>query len=259
MAVHAGRALFEQGIGDRRGNAQRGVLVWVYEAGTSTLATLYTDRTKATEQDNPLTTNGLGNLAVFADPGDYEAHVDSTGAVLKFTILPDWEDIVTGDEPEGGLPAHLSDAVDAHDASAISFTPAAGVAATDVQAAIVEVAGDVSAGGAALADHLADTVDSHDASAVSFVPTGGIAATTVQAALAELDSDKEPTIPPGTYVPGDPVATYTYNGDGTIAAEVVDGITTTYTYNGDGTIATSTRLGVTRTYGYTAGNLTSVS
>ena len=43
MAVHAGRALFEQGIGDRRGNAQRGVLVWVYDAGTSNLSTLYTD------------------------------------------------------------------------------------------------------------------------------------------------------------------------------------------------------------------------
>ncbi len=219
MAVHAGRALFEQGIGDRRGNAQRGVLVWVYEAGTSTLATLYTDRTKATEQDNPLSTNGLGNLAIYAEPGDYEAHVDSTGAVLLFTVLPDWEDVVTGDEPEGGLPAHLADAVDAHDASAVSFSPAAGVAATDVQAAIVEVAGDVSSGGTALADHLADTVDSHDASAVSFVPTGTIAATNVQTAVAEVATDatsaltaglatKEPTIPPGTYpenpTPGTP-------------------------------------------------------
>jgi hypothetical protein len=95
VAVHAGRALFEQGIGDRRGNAQRGVLVWVYDRGTSTLSTLYTDRTKATVQDNPLSTNGLGNLSIFADPGDYEAHVDSTGAVLEFTVLPDWEDGVS--------------------------------------------------------------------------------------------------------------------------------------------------------------------
>lgn len=92
MAVHAGRALFDQGIGDRRGNAQRGVLVWVYDRGTTTLSTLWTDRTKATEADNPISTNGLGNLAIFADPGDYEAHVDSTGAVLYFTVLPDWED-----------------------------------------------------------------------------------------------------------------------------------------------------------------------
>lgn len=140
MAVHAGRALFEQGIGDRRGNAQRGVLVTVYEAGTSNLSTLYTDRTKATEQDNPLTTNGLGNLAIYADPGDYEAHVDSTGAVLYFTVLPDWEDVVTGDEPEGGLPAHLADAVDAHDASAVSVVAGGALVGATVQAALADLA-----------------------------------------------------------------------------------------------------------------------
>lgn len=39
------------------------------------------------------------------------------------------------------LAAHITDTVDAHDASAISFTPAAGVVATDVQAAIQEVNG----------------------------------------------------------------------------------------------------------------------
>lgn len=140
MAVHAGRALFEQGIGDRRGNAQRGVLVWVYEAGTTTLATLYTDRTKATEADNPISTNNLGNLAIFADPGDYEAQVDSTGATLKCTVLPDWDDIVTGDEPAGGLPAHLADAVDAHDASAISVVPTATLTGVTTQAALEALA-----------------------------------------------------------------------------------------------------------------------
>lgn len=186
MAVHAGRALFEQGFGDRRGNAQRGVLVTVYEAGTTTLATLYTDRTKATPADNPLTTNDLGNLAIFADPGDYEALVDSTGATLEFTVLPDWEDVVTDDEAAGGLPAHLADALDAHDASAVSFTPTAGIAATDVQAAIVEIAGDVSADVAGLAAHLADTVDAHDASAVSVVEGATLAGVNVQLALANL-------------------------------------------------------------------------
>lgn len=140
MAVHAGRALFEQGFGDRRGNAQRGVLVTVYLAGTTTLATLYTDRTKATPADNPLTTNDLGNLAIFADPGDYEALVDSTGATLEFTVLPDWEDVVTGDEPEGGLPAHLSDALDAHDASAVSVVEGATLAGANVQLALAALA-----------------------------------------------------------------------------------------------------------------------
>jgi hypothetical protein len=42
--------------------------------------------------------------------------------------------------PAGGdVAAHLADTSDAHDASAVSFSPAGGVAATDVQAAIVEL------------------------------------------------------------------------------------------------------------------------
>lgn len=93
MAVHAGRAVFEQGIDDPRGNAQRGVLVYVYLRGTNTPATLYTDRTKAETISNPITTNGLGNVAIFADPGEYDAMVN--GATLRFTVLPDWEDVGT--------------------------------------------------------------------------------------------------------------------------------------------------------------------
>ncbi len=95
-----------------------------------------------------------------------------------------------------GLAAHLADAVDAHDASAVSFVPAGTIAATTVQAAIEEVATDAAAG---LAGHLADAVDAHDASAISFAPAGTLAATDVQAALVELDSEKQPTIAPGTY------------------------------------------------------------
>lgn len=80
------------------------------------------------------------------------------------------------------LDAHVNDTVDAHDASAISFAPAAGIAATDVQAAIVEDAGD-------LAAHLADTVDAHDATAISFAPSGDISATDVQSAVLEALAD----------------------------------------------------------------------
>jgi len=40
----------------------------------------------------------------------------------------------------GDVAGHLDDAIDAHDASAISFTPTGTIAATDVQAAIAEVA-----------------------------------------------------------------------------------------------------------------------
>lgn len=66
-------------------------------------------------------------------------------------------------------------------ASQVAFIPTAGVSATDVQAAVAEVAGDVTA--------LAATVPT-TASQIANVPAGGIAATTVQAALNELDSEK---------------------------------------------------------------------
>lgn len=83
---------------------------------------------------------------------------------------------------DADLQAHISAANDAHAASAVGFTPAAGIAATTVQAAIQEDAGD-------LAAHLADTSAAHGASAISFTPVGTIAATDVQAALAEVAAE----------------------------------------------------------------------
>lgn len=92
-----------------------------------------------------------------------------------------------GHDTASSAGAHIADATDAHDASAISFTPAAGIAATDVQAAIEEGAGDVAATIGALAAHLADATDAHDASAVSIADAGALfAATNVEDALAEL-------------------------------------------------------------------------
>lgn len=142
MADHAGRAVFQAGIDDPRGNAQRGKSVTVYLRGTGTLATIYADRDK-TALANPTTTDSAGNLMVFADPGDYDAVIN--GATLPFTVLPDWEDTVTDDEGAAGLPAHLADPTDAHDASAVSFVPTGTVAATNVQAAVAEVASDAAA------------------------------------------------------------------------------------------------------------------
>jgi hypothetical protein len=86
-------------------------------------------------------------------------------------------------ELDSDLSAHLADTSDAHDASAISNVPSGGIVATDVQAALNELDGDISA-------HLSDTVDAHDASAISSVPAGGLTATDVQAALNELDTEK---------------------------------------------------------------------
>lgn len=77
---------------------------------------------------------------------------------------------------------HIADATDAHDASAISNVPAGTIAATDVQAAINELDGDVQG-------HINDASDAHDASAISNVPSGNLSATDVQAALNELQGD----------------------------------------------------------------------
>lgn len=52
-----------------------------------------------------------------------------------------WSSIITLQSgPTAGTSAHLADTIDAHDASAISFTPTGTIAATNVQAAIAEVA-----------------------------------------------------------------------------------------------------------------------
>jgi hypothetical protein len=158
VTTFAGRAIWPQPFMDRRGNKRAGLVVTVYEAGTLTAATLYTDRTKSdTLPSNSTTTDGQGNLWLYLDPGDYDALID--GVIFPLTVVEDPEDASAG---SAGLPAHLSDAVDAHDASAVSFVPAAGVAATNVQAAVVEVAGDTTAVAADLAALEAELPGTYD-------------------------------------------------------------------------------------------------
>jgi hypothetical protein len=77
------------------------------------------------------------------------------------------------------------------DALAVASNPTGDVAATNVQAAIAELASE-KATVASLNAHLADTIDAHDASAISNVPAGSISATDVQGALNELDAEKVP-------------------------------------------------------------------
>ena len=70
--------LFTAPFIDRRGNGQAHIDVTVYEPGTVTPATLYTDRTKTTEADNPFTTDSLGNGQFYADPGEYDLLANGT-------------------------------------------------------------------------------------------------------------------------------------------------------------------------------------
>jgi hypothetical protein len=97
-----------------------------------------------------------------------------------------------------GLAAHLADAVDAHDASAISNVAAGNLAATDVQGALNElqtnidsVQTELDADELDLANHLADAVNAHAASAIGFTPAGTIGSTDVQAAVQEVSGDVE--------------------------------------------------------------------
>ena len=86
------------------------------------------------------------------------------------------------------LTNHLNDATDAHDASAISYAGGTGMSATDLEAAVDELATE-KANDSALTAHIDDTTDAHDATAISFSPAGTVAATTVQAAIEEVASE----------------------------------------------------------------------
>lgn len=85
---------------------------------------------------------------------------------------------------------HLADTVDAHDASAISFSATGTISSTDVQAAIAELDSEKAAVAEPIAAaHISDTSDAHDASAISVLDAAGnYTATDVEAVLAELPS-----------------------------------------------------------------------
>jgi len=130
-----------------------------------------------------------GNNTLVADAVD--VLFDNVASGLVATEVQGALDEVEGrvDAVETGLSNHLNDAVDAHDASAISNIPAGNIVATDVQAAVNELDGDIQAVADDVSDHITDAVDAHDASAISSIPAGNLAATDVQSALDELQSD----------------------------------------------------------------------
>ncbi len=110
--------------------------------------------------------------AVLASTADHSARHENGGA--------DEISIAGLDGTPVELTNHLTDTVDAHDASAISVDSTTLVGTgVDAQAVFEELDN-------AIADHLADAVDAHDASAISFSPHGSIAATDVQAAIQEV-------------------------------------------------------------------------
>ena len=85
---------------------------------------------------------------------------------------------------DANLQAHINDAIDAHDASAISNIPFGTISSTDVQSAINELDGDIQG-------HINDMIDAHDASAISVIPTGNLLSDNVQDALVELQLEND--------------------------------------------------------------------
>ena len=78
-------------------------------------------------------------------------------------------------------------------ASAIVFTPVGSIAATDVQAALAEVASEA---GTNLGNHTGAAAGAHAATAISYAGSTNLSATTVEAALDELDTEKAPKAAP---------------------------------------------------------------
>jgi hypothetical protein len=147
------------------------------------------DQTQTIENKTIDGTDATGNNTVKADASDIT--YDPAGSGLVATTSQAALDELDGDVDavETSISDHLADAVDAHDASAISNVPSGNLAATDVQGALNELQGDIDTANTNLSDHLSDAVDAHDASAISNVPSGNLAATDVQGALNELQSD----------------------------------------------------------------------
>lgn len=158
------------------------------KAGSITAAHVAADVATQAELDahvNDTTAAHAASAVSIADAGNDFTATDVEGALAE--LQADHE------ADAADLAAHLADTSDAHDASAISFAPAGAIAATDVQAAVAEVATDAAS---ALSTHEADTTSVHGIPDTSTlyaaggtdvaVADGGTGASTAAGARANL-------------------------------------------------------------------------
>lgn len=83
MAHHRGVAR------DEYGNSISGASVTVYDVGTTTASTIYSEGTLTTAEDNPLTTGDDGVYEFFCNPGTYDITITKAGYTT--TTLSDVE------------------------------------------------------------------------------------------------------------------------------------------------------------------------
>lgn len=99
MTTFAG--LYCDSVTTPSGHTATGATVTVYVHGTSTVATLYADRTKGATAANPTVTDANGNLVFYADPGLYDC-VATTGSFTVAVPIDPSDLVHTHDVASGG-------------------------------------------------------------------------------------------------------------------------------------------------------------
>jgi len=102
-----------------------------------------------------LATDGSGNITAATTTATELGYVNGVTSAIQTQLNTHTTNIATN---ATAISDHLADTADAHDASAISFVAGGTIAATDVQAAVSEVATDAAS---ALSSHEADTTSVH--------------------------------------------------------------------------------------------------
>jgi len=86
---------------DANADAVSGALLYIFEAGTTTPVTTYSDSSLTTAQAHPLVANAAGEFEQsFLESGTYKIRVADSGAV----VLYENDDVRMADRPEGPIP-----------------------------------------------------------------------------------------------------------------------------------------------------------
>lgn len=114
---------------DANGDPVSGARLYIYDTGTTSLQTVYTDSALTTPASQPIVANSNGVWAPVYHSGSTNVHITATDT--DGNVLPGFPI-----DPAQSIPLSSSGA------SQVSFSPTASIAATTVQGAIEEVAED---------------------------------------------------------------------------------------------------------------------